>query len=325
MREMNSSQPKSLIILALIFTLFLAFLTIVIPLYIDNLLLQLFPDIHPIFYPDEIKVFINVVKPIGYISLTIIVLFIVLGFLIKYEKISVSSSFLLFLPTYGNFVLYMFFLAGFGILQVVWLPLDTPFFNFLTLGNIVFLPLLPISTLTFGVFPYVVMIIGLSILTSGVISWFYGKYQKKEIFDLFIYKYSRHPQYLGFLIWSYGVSLLYITFEAPTLIEVAGKIGLSASLPWVIFALIIGVVAFLEDIRLAKDFPDKYQEYRKNTPFLIKLPKSLKPIITFPLRHILNKDFPETKKDVFKVVLVYGMIIVILSLLILLIFPKAFQ
>ena len=167
------------------------------------------------------------------------------------------------------------------------------------------------------------MILGLYIFTSGVITWFYAKYQKLDIIKFSIYKYSRHPQYLGFLIWSYGLFVHYMNLEL--IYMPMGKIGLMASLPWVIFALIIVSIAFLEDINLSKKYPDKYAEYRKRTPFLIKLPKSLNLIVSFPIRCILRKDFPETNKDILKVVIFYGMIILILSLLILLMFPPFYQ
>ena len=332
---MSDDQPKNLKLLALLFTFFLIFLTFEIPFLINNLLIQIFPDIHPAFDPDEIKVFINGVRPIGYICLIIIVIFIILGFLIKKEKISVSSSFLLFLPTFGSFASSMFFLAGIGILEVVWLPLDTPYFNFLTLGIIVFIPIFllvflfylgPIGYIGYFIIlilPWIFAILGLYIFTSGVISWFYGKYQKIDIIEFSIYKYSRHPQYLGFLIWSYGLFVHYMNLEL--IYMPMGKIGLMASLPWVIFALIIVGIAFLEDINLLKKYPDKYAEYRKRTPFLIKLPKTLNLIVSFPLRYILKKNFPETNKDILKVVIFYGMIIIILSLLILLMFPPFYQ
>ena len=326
-RILSDDQPENLKLLALLFTFFLVFLTFEIPFLINNLLIQIFPDLNmyaPGFNPDEIEFFINGVRPIGYICLIIIVIFIILGFLIKKEKISVSSSFLLFLPTFGSFASSMFFLAGIGILEVVWLPLDTPYFNFLMLGIIVYPVYLlyflgPIGYIVIFILlilPWIFIILGLYIFTSGVISWFYGKYQKRDIIEFSIYKYSRHPQYLGFLIWSYGLFVNYMNSEF--LLGISGHIGLNASLPWVIFALIIVGIAFLEDINLSKKYPDKYAEYRKRTPFLIKLPKTLNLIVSFPLRYILKKSFPETNKDILKVVILYGMIIIILSLLILL-------
>ncbi|MFX1386000.1 MAG: hypothetical protein ACFE9M_02185 [Promethearchaeota archaeon] len=316
MKETDSYKPKKVKLLAIIFSTVLVFLTFEIPFLIDILLIQRFPDIHPIFYPDEVNAIINSARPIGYLNLIIIIILIIFGLLIENNKISVSSSFLLFLPTFGNFAMYMFFLAGFGILEILWLPLYTPFFNFLTLGIIVFIPAFPFCFLTIltyiPIIQGIIMFIGLYIFTSGVINWFYGKYQKKEIIDFSIYKYSRHPQYLGFLIYSYGVYMRYMTYDL--VFVPMSRLSSKASLPWLIFALLIVTVAFIEDVKMSKKYSEKFKAYRKNTPFLIKLPPELKSIITYPMRYIIKKNFPETKKEVAKVVFFYGVIIIILSL-----------
>ncbi|MFX0001588.1 MAG: methyltransferase family protein [Candidatus Hermodarchaeota archaeon] len=319
MKDKNSYKPKKIRSLAIFFTAVLVFLTFEIPYLINSYLIQIIPAIDPYFNPEVVETVIDTVRPIGYFNLIIVIILIIFGFLIKYEKISVTSSFLLFLPTFGNFAIYMFFLAGFGILQVIWLPFDTPYFNFLTLGNIVFIPALPlcIASVPFGpiaIIPGIIMAIGLYIFTSGVINWLYGKHQGKEIIDFSIYQYSRHPQYLGFLIWSYGVSIQYLAYEEFNLGGVVPKSGLNASLPWVIFALIVVTVAFFEDIKLSEKYPEEYKEYRKNTPFLIKIPNRLKPIITRFIRYVIKKDFPETKRDVLKVVCISGLLLLILSL-----------
>lgn len=333
---MNNNQPENLRSLAVFFTIVLLFIEFEISFLANSFLIQYFPEIHPAFYPDEIMTFINAVRPFGYICLIIVVLLIILGFLIKKEKLVVSGSFLLFLPTFGSFATSMFFLAGIGILQVLWLPLETSFFNFLTLGNIVFLPSFIIGLFAYinpffpPFFPYLflllfkwsLLIIGLYLFASSVICWFYGKYQKKDIIDFSIYKHSRHPQYLGFLLWSYGISLQYWLSEF--FISPLGHIGLKASLPWVISALIVVSVAFLEDIEMNKKYPEKYKVYRERTSFLIPLPKSLKSIVSFPIRFILRKNFPETKKEVLLVVTLYGVILIGLSLLFSLMFPQFF-
>ena len=55
---------------------------------------------------------------------------------------------------------------------------------------------------------YGIILIGLVIFSYGLITWFQGVLEKKEINDFSIYRYSRHPQYLGYLLWSYGIYLL---------------------------------------------------------------------------------------------------------------------
>ena len=228
---MKNSQPKNLrfiavfftVVLAMFFTFVLLFIEFEISILVNGFLIQYFPEINPVVFPNTVVVYINALRPFGYSCLITVVLLIVLGFLIKKGKLVASGSFLLFLPTFGSFAVSMFFLSGIGFLQVLWLPFETPFFNFLTLGNIVFLPFFIIGMISFIdwtfsyffllLFQWVLQIIGLYLFTLGVISWFYGKYQKKDIIDFSIYKLSRHPQYLGFLLWSYGISLQYWVSE----------------------------------------------------------------------------------------------------------------
>ena len=140
MKDTNSYNPTKIRLLAIIFTAVLVFLTFEIPYLVDSYLIQIIPELYPYIYSEADDYILEIVRPFGYLILIILMILIIFGFLIKYEKISVSSSFLLFLPTFSNFAIYMFFLSGFGILQVIWLPLGTQFFNFLALGNIVFVP-----------------------------------------------------------------------------------------------------------------------------------------------------------------------------------------
>jgi len=150
---MKKSNPILIYVLAFLFTVVLMFLIIEIPKIIHEELLNIFPDIHPVIEPDEVNKFLNFVRPIGYLCLIIIFALIILGFVIKKTSLSSTSSFILFLPTFGQFVLGMFFLAGLGILQVLWLPLDTPSVNLLNLGYIINIPYLIIAYLIFLIFP----------------------------------------------------------------------------------------------------------------------------------------------------------------------------
>jgi hypothetical protein len=59
------------------------------------------------------------------------------------------------------------------------------------------------------------MALGLIIFLLGVFTWLYGKFKGIRIIDFWIYRYSRHPQYFGFLLWSYGLTILASTIGAP--------------------------------------------------------------------------------------------------------------
>lgn len=318
----NFANPILIYFLALLFTIALMFLIIEVPKIIHEELLDIFPDIHPVIEPDEVSDFLNLVRPIGYISLIIILVLVISGFVINKTSLSSTSSFILFLPTFGQFILQMFFLAGLGILQILWLPLDTPSINLLNLGYIINIPYLIIAYLIYFLFPlsgpsefldaftYGVIWLGLFIFILGIIAWFKGSYKKKSIVDFSIYKYSRHPQYLGFLIWSYGLHVLLLSIFRPVPF---GYMGLEFSLPWLLSALILIAVALNEEIDMKNRYNEDYLTYQAKVPFMFPIPKKIKSILLFPMRKMFNKDLPENKKEILVIILFYGGLLILIS------------
>ncbi|TKJ23027.1 MAG: hypothetical protein CEE43_04740 [Promethearchaeota archaeon Loki_b32] len=319
MRNAKSNDCYKLIILAFIFTVVLLFLSLEIPIILNTYLEPIFPDIHPVIEADKVTDFINFMRPIGYICLFAILVLIIIGFLINKKKITTTSSFLLFLPTFGQFIQAMLFLAGIGILQVIWLPLWYPKLNFLDLGYIINIPFLFTDIMCLLIFPnhpfyliikYLIVFVGLFIFMYSILIWFHEKRREKEVFNVSIYKYSRHPQYLGFLIWSYGMhSLANYPLKALPM----GALWIDYSLPWLLSALIIISVALIEEIDMKKKYSENYINYQKETPFLFPLPKTIKSILMFPLRKVFKKNFPENKKEVLFIVSFYGGILVLIS------------
>ncbi len=102
---------------------------------------------------------------------------------------------------------------------------------------------------------------GLLIFSLSTTTWLYGKLERREIIDFWIYKYSRHPQYLGFLVWSYGVLLLATISPFPK-----GGYAPGPSLPWAISALIIICVALKEEIDIVERYGERYLKYQASTP-----------------------------------------------------------
>jgi uncharacterized membrane protein len=49
--------------------------------------------------------------------------------------------------------------------------------------------------------------LGLLVFVLGVLAWFYARFQKKGTADFWIYRFARHSQYLGWILWSYGLML----------------------------------------------------------------------------------------------------------------------
>lgn len=255
-------------------------------------------------------------RPIGYACLGIIIVLILVGFITERKQLSVLGAFAFFLPSFGYFAMAMFFLTGIGILRVFWLPFWDSSIYLLKLGDVVYLPYLiieypfrimgvdildPLTILTIG--------IGLFIFCIGTLTWFYGKYEDKTVFDFGIYKYSRHPQYLGFLIWSYGIMILAARSPCPR-----GGLCVGPSFPWLISALLVICVALSEENIMRIQADEHYLIYQKTTPFMFPLPQFLLKLITAPNRLFIKKDLPRNRKEIFYTFLTYITIFIILSL-----------
>ncbi len=167
-------------------------------------------------------------RVIGYICFFIVIGLIILGFLLKKGKLSKLGTYLFFLPTIASYMAYMaviFF--GLSIIQIIWLPLMDLFLDMkvgfpeypdiavnLDLGSVILLPAyLLIYITSFGpnteftqmIIWNGIIWIGLFIFCYGVIVWFQAHYKKQVFLNFSIYEYTQHPQYLGFLIFSYGL------------------------------------------------------------------------------------------------------------------------
>lgn len=305
-----------LILLAIVFTVALTFATLELPLIIDGILHGYLDEY---FYDWEHAMeWWGFLRVIGYACIVLVIGLIIVGFKTGRARLSSLGSIAFFLPTFGYFAASMWTLAGLGLLRVLWTPFMEWYEPILKLGDIVFLPYLlvmypfrllgvdvrmPLALLTIG--------IGLFIFCLGTVAWFYGKSEDREIVDFWIYRYSRHPQYLGFVIWSYGV-MLFGTLSPDIL---PGGYLAEPSFPWLISTLILICVALAEEITMVKRADESYLAYRRNTPFMLPLPKFVSKAITAPHRLLLKKDFPESGKQVLYTFVIYCTILILLSLL----------
>ena len=207
----------------------------------------------------------------------------------------------------------MFFLAGLGMLRALWLPFWGPLVK---LGDIALLPyatvVYPFALLGMDVrrtLAYVAIVFGLLIFMLGTLAWFYAKLQRKGTVDFWLYRFSRHPQYLGWIVWSYGLMLLAI--QAP--IPLGGQ-NPGASLPWLISSLIIACVALGEELKMSKERGEEYQAYRSSAPFMLPLPGFISRIGSAPMRLVLRKKHPENGRDLIITFVIYLAIFLLLSL-----------
>ncbi len=305
-----------LTILAFIFTVALTFATIAIPGVLAMILAGYIPDVNPGIEPEFVENFMKSARPIGYACLGAVIALIIVGFVTKRKKLSSLGAFFFFLPTFGYFAGSMFFLAGLGILRVPWIPFWEQSTNLVKLGDIAYLPYMILTYLPALVgldirwfLALAVTGLGFFIFLVGTIACFYGKLQKRETVTFWIYKYSRHPQYLGYIIWSYGVML-----QASLAGYSWGGTNPGASLPWVISSLIVVCIALSEEIKMSKKDTDSYLKYKESAPFLFPLPKFVTSLVTAPFKIMFGKAQPQNKKEIIATFVVYYSIFVLLSL-----------
>lgn len=318
--KIKLSHGLLLTLLAIIFTIGLTFSSVELPRLVDLFLYQKFdfPDVGTGSGADsEFKTDLYFeyyhLRLIGYCCFALIIILIVVGFITDNSGLSSAGAIVLFLPVFGHFALTMFFLGGLGFMRLIWLPFLDISFDVLRLGDIAYLPyrmLLDISSLV-GIsiwteLPYVITGIGLLLFMLGTLAWFYSKIQKKGVADFWIYSISRHPQYLGWIIWSYGIMFL----QGP---NIKKMFVISNSLPWLLMTMIIIGVAMLEELRMRRERGEEYESYCRRTPFLFPLPRFVSKIFSVPLRLIFKKDHPERKREILAVLVFYTVLCIVLS------------
>ncbi|MCB2222222.1 MAG: HEAT repeat domain-containing protein [Bacteroidetes bacterium] len=296
-----------LTLLAIVFSIALMFAFIEIPALLNSLLEQKvgFPgfdhgaDANSAYMTD---VYIDALylRWIGYTCLGLVIVFIILGFMTRKTGWAWAGAFTLFLPVFGQFALSMFFLSGLGILRAGWFPFMDISWDTLNLGRVIYLPYDIIMQIGFLAgwnahffIAWALMAAGSFLFTWGVLVWFKARFQGGGIATNRIYKISRHPQYLGWILWSYGL-MLY----ASNLNDMKKSWGVGSSLPWLLMTMIIIAICLLEERKMSQQYGDAYDRYRSETPFLFPLPKLIKSIILAPFRLLHRKSFPQSKLEI---------------------------
>jgi len=315
-----------LTILAVVFAIALTYASVELPVLLNSFLHNIidFPgyDSNHVIHSNETASFMDsyYIRFIGYSCLGIIVLLIIVGFLTKKSGFISAGAIAIFLPVFGHFSFNMFFLAGLGAMRIVWMPILDISYDILRLGDIAYVPymitvylpaLIEVDITT--IIPYIVMGTGILIFILGTQTWLYTRFSKKGVATLWIYRFSRHPQYLGWIIWSYGL-LIYLIRNS-SLVHFKLTYEMPSSLPWLITSLVIICVALLEEIKMKQKFPEEYENYKQQAPFLFPIPRFILKAITAPAKLLLKKEQPESGKGVAIVFFVYLGIMILLSLL----------
>ena len=305
--------------LALVFTIGLTFATVELPYMVDSLLQS---EVHtPGFdsHADDFSEFKTDLfishyhlRVIGYVCLAITVLLVVVGFATKRTGFAAIGAVAFMLPVFAQFAGVMFFLAGLGLLNVFWLPILESPIDVGGLGSIMAAPydLLMWLFSLIGIHGYWYIVYsfiggGLLIFFLGTFAWLSAKARDKNVADFWLYRFSRHPQYIGWILWSYGMYLLLLQNQYPK-----RSWGLDASLPWLISTVVIIGVAMLEELKMSRRYGTDYDAYRDRTHFMLPMPKFLGKIFTFPNYLFFHRRNLRRRREVGLVLAVWTLLLV---------------
>jgi len=320
----QKSKDLLLLALAIVFSIALMFSFVELPRLIDNFLQT---DVgFPGFdhgsselnaYKTDLFIDSLYLRWIGYGSLLLVVVFIIVGYATRKSVWAWAGAFALFLPVFGQFALSMFFLSGLGILRVGWFPFMDISLKILELGNVIYIPYWILMWIgrqfdwyAHNFLSYLFMIFGSLIFVWSVLLWLRARSSENPVASSRLYRFSRHPQYLGWIIWSYGL-LLFSALEN----QMKKTWSIPASLPWLLATMVIIGICMLEEIKMKELYGGSYEKYRKKTPFLFPLPKWLKSALLLPVRLVFRRDWPETRGQVAGTILIYTLCLMSISLL----------
>ncbi len=124
--------------------------------------------------------------------------------------------------------------------------------------NISYFPDFPIYPLLWT--ELIIFTCGFALFLYGLIYLAKAKKEKIDIAQTGPYKYIRHPQNFGIIIFSFPFCL-YVPFFS----DLGIKVGDIFS--WMLFVLLIIIYSDIEEIHMLKKYPDKYSLYKANTGF----------------------------------------------------------
>jgi protein-S-isoprenylcysteine O-methyltransferase Ste14 len=257
-------------------------------------------------------------RVVGYGSFAAVVIAAVVGLAGGHRRVASAGAIVLFLPVFGHFAASMFFLAGLGMLRVIFLPVLDCSYGLMALGDAAFVPYMalvyPLAVLGVDARDLVIMgamTSGMAVFMIGVLAWFLEQTHGGGVTQAWVYRYSRHPQYMGWILWSWGL-MLYVSRHSE-LYHFKIAYGVPSSLPWLLSTMVIVGVAMSEEVGMERRFGDEYRRYARKTPFLISLPRAVNRFLSAPMRLVLGRSRPESGVDVLRTVAVYTVLLILLS------------
>jgi len=296
---------------ALLATLFFTHVTLQIPRFLKSLTNGVFDDLLSHF----VYLSLHPIAIFGYVILILILITAVKGIVRKRYYASVLSAVVYFTPTLFVFVVGMtilftgleipvfliayifsglgiegdFLLRLYGSGQVFLVPYWIAITAYASEGGRIWANIEQVRDVYGGIF----IVVGLLVLFLGVAAWLNSKYQGRRLVDSGIYRLTRHPQYLGYILWSYGMLILSTYNQAPWSTPTA------ITLNWLVSSLILVGLALVEEINLRSDDGLNYVEYADRVSFMFPLPRSVRRVVSTPFRIIWGGDYPENLRMVF--------------------------
>jgi len=318
------SRTSFLVFLALVFTVGLSFASVELPYLVDEAIQGAVPTPGFDSQADEVnriktELFISHyhLRAIGYACFGAILLLIVAGFATSRSGFAALGALAFMLPVFAQFAGVMFFLAGLGLLNVVWLPVLDVSFALSGLGAAIRAPydalrwgLGFLGVSGYGPIVYFFIGSGLLIFFLGTLAWLQTRARQEGVAKSWVYRISRHPQYLGWILWTYGLYLLLLQARYPR-----RSWGISASLPWLLSTIVIIGVAMMEELNMRKRHGKEYDSYRRSAPFLFPLPSFIERAFALPFRILFRKDRPDRRREVTVVLALYTVLPIVASAL----------
>lgn len=318
--------PRALLIgfLSLVFTAGLTFITLEAPYRIDRAMQGSIPTPGFDSFAGEFDVlktelFISHyrLREIGYAFFGAMVLLIAAGFVTRKTGLASLGAVAFMLPLFAQFASVMFFLSGLGLLNVAWLPLLDISLGVQELGLIIRAPYQLFMWLfgLVGVNAYMPLVVfftggGLLLFFLGTWTWLSARSSGAGVAGSRLYRFSRHPQYLGWIMWSYGVYLLLLRGRYPK-----RSWGIDGSLPWLIATMVIIGVALMEELGMRRRHGEEYEIYASKTPFMFPLPRFARRLFALPQRVLFGRWRLERRFEVAAVVALYAAILMVASVM----------
>jgi protein-S-isoprenylcysteine O-methyltransferase Ste14 len=318
----NVLHTGLLLLLALVFTAGLTFATVELPHLLDGFLQNTVSTPGGDSHADtaarlrtELFMAHYHVRAIGYAAFILLFALIVAGFTTGRTGLAALGAVGVMLPVFAQFASVMFFLAGLGLLNAVWLPVLDVSWQLQDLGRVIDAPADALGWLLgkVGIQPFwptslFFIATGLLVFLLGTYAWLSARARGRSVADSLVYRWSRHPQYLGWILWTYGGYLLLRRMQYPR-----RSWGIGASLPWLISTLVIVGVALIEELNMRQRHGAEYEAYRRRAPFLLPLPRLVTRLLSLPSRLLFRTDRPERKREVVAVLAVWGFVLVAIS------------